>query len=231
MSINRALCAIAAPTFVMNYLKLKQRHRQERSSEPPNLSLRVHRALSWLNRAEQAEDDDGRFIFLWIAFNAAYATEIDERYRLSEQDGFNAFLQKLYALDTQKRMDGLVWKTFSGPIRILLDTPYVFQNFWDWQSGKITEDQWKQRFEQGKNTAKRALSENNTPQVLAIVFSRMYTMRNQLIHGGATWGSQLNRQQLRDCTSLLGQLVPLVIELMMDAPETLWGEACYPVVD
>ena len=25
-------------------------------------------------------------------------------------------------------------------------------------------------------------------------------------------------------------LVPLVIEIMMDHPETLWGEACYPVV-
>lgn len=69
----------------MQYATLKQRHRQERDSQPVNLSLRLHRALSWLNRAEQVEDDDGRFIFLWIAFNAAYATEIDERYRLSEQ--------------------------------------------------------------------------------------------------------------------------------------------------
>ena len=69
----------------MQHATLKRRHRQERDSQPTNLSLRLHRALSWLNRAEQAEDDDGRFIFLWIAFNAAYATEIDERYRLSEQ--------------------------------------------------------------------------------------------------------------------------------------------------
>ena len=69
----------------MQYATLKQRHRQEWDSQPVNLSLRLHRALSWLNRAEQFEDDDGRFIFLWIAFNAAYATEIDERYRLSEQ--------------------------------------------------------------------------------------------------------------------------------------------------
>ena len=80
----------------MSYQELKTRHRAERDAWHPNLSLRVHRALSWLNRAEQlADDPDGCFIFLWIAFNAAYATEIDERFRLSEQETFRAFLAKL----------------------------------------------------------------------------------------------------------------------------------------
>src|SRR5690606_40907016 len=59
----------------MSFQELKQRHRQERDAQHSNLRLRVHRALSWLDRAEQAEDLDGRFIFLWIAFNAAYATD------------------------------------------------------------------------------------------------------------------------------------------------------------
>ncbi|MDH5859190.1 HEPN domain-containing protein [Lampropedia aestuarii] len=214
----------------MSYQALKQRHRNERDAQHPNLSLRVHRALSWLQRAEQADDHDGRFIFLWIAFNAAYATEIEERHRLTEQDGFNAFVGKLHALDESKRMDALVWKTFAGPIRVLLDTPYVFQSFWDWQNGKIKDDEWKLKFANGKKAAKLALSESNTPVVLAIVLNRMYTLRNQVMHGGATWNSSTNRKQLRDCTHLLEQLVPLIIELMMDNPDTLWGEACYPVV-
>src|ERR1700712_4819551 len=72
----------------MDYQTLKTRHRIERDAHHPNLALRVHRALSWLNRAEQAEDVDGRFFFLWISFNGAYATDIDEQYRLSEQESF-----------------------------------------------------------------------------------------------------------------------------------------------
>lgn len=84
----------------MDHQALKARHRQEREGHHPNLTLRVHRALSWLNRVEHADDVDGRFIFLWIAFNAAYATDIDERYRLFEQSTFKAFLDKLCALDT-----------------------------------------------------------------------------------------------------------------------------------
>jgi hypothetical protein len=33
------------------------------------------------------------------------------------------------------------------------------------------------------------------------------------------------------CSAFLGKLVPYVIQLMMDNPRTLWGDACYPVVE
>ena len=205
----------------MQFQVLKQRHRQERESQHPNLRLRVHRTLSWLDRAEQADDLDGRFIFFWIAFNAAYATEIDEQRRLSEQETFKAFLEKLCALDKKKRIDALVWQEFSGSIRVLLDNPYVFQSFWDHQSGKIDETNWKNRFAGGKRAAQQALASGNTPILLGVLFNRLYTLRNQLIHGGATWNGSVNREQLRDCAGLMGKLVPLIIELMM----------CYPVVE
>ncbi|MGL5040163.1 MAG: hypothetical protein ACRC6D_08635 [Aeromonas sp.] len=215
----------------MNYQQLKERHRAVRNDAPKNLSLRVHRALSWLQRAEMSEDDDGRFIFLWIAFNAAYATEIDENSRLSEQLTFQYFLQKLCDLDEHKQIELLVWKEFSGSIRILLDTPFVLQGFWDFHSGKISETVWKDRLAQGKSMATQALASGNTPQLLGVLFNRIYTLRNQLMHGGATWDSSLNRKQLKDCANILGKLVPLIIELMISHPNTLWGDACYPVLD
>lgn len=46
----------------------------------------------------------------------------------------------------------------------------------------------------------------------------------------ATWNSGVNRDQIRDCVNLLGKIVPLLIKLMLDNPNTLWGDACYPVV-
>jgi len=215
----------------MDYAQLKTRHRAEREAWHPNLSLRVHRALSWLHRAEQmGEDPDGRFLFLWIAFNAAYATEIDERFRLSEQETFRAFLAKLVELDAQGRIAGLVWGEFPKSIRLLLDNKFVFQDFWNFQNGSLSEEEWKRRFAGAKKAAKSALAGHDTVTVLAVVLSRIYTLRNQLIHGGATWNSSVNREQMRDCVSLMGKLVPLVIEIMMDNPGTLWGDACYPVV-
>lgn len=113
---------------------------------------------------------------------------------------------------------------------MLLDNPFVFQSFWDYQNCKLSHEDWQQRFIAGKQRAKTALGSRDTATVLAVVFSRLYTLRNQLIHGGATWNGQVNREQLRDCVAILGQLVPLVIEIMLDNPNTLWGDACYPVV-
>lgn len=215
----------------MNFEQLKKRHREIRDHSPANLRLRVHRALSWLQRAEMAEDEDGRFIFLWIAFNAAYATEIDEHRRLSEQETFKSFLEKLCELDEHRQIEQLVWQEFSGSIRILLDTPVVLQSFWDFHSGKISETQWKERLAQGKRMASQALASGNTPQLLGVVFNRLYTLRNQLMHGGATWNGSVNRKQLKDCANLLGKLTPVIIALMMAHPQTLWGDACYPVVE
>ena len=215
----------------LEYVTLKQRHRLVRDGHPTSLTLRIHRALSWLNRAEQADDVDGQFIFLWIAFDAAYAQELDDSDRTSDKATFTAFLQKLCDLDSNKRIDDLIWKEISGSIRTLLDNPYVFHLFWEFQRGKIDESEWKDRFANAKRSAQAALACGNTPALLSVMFNRLYTLRNQLIHGGATWGGKVNRDQLRDCTRLLGKLVPVIIGLMMDNPTALWGEAVYPVVD
>lgn len=214
----------------MNHEALKQRHRQVRDAHPQNLALRVHRALSWLKRAEMCEDLDGRFIFLWIAFNSAYAQEILADDRLSEQTTFKSFIEKLCNLDRGGRIEALVWNSFSGSIRTLLDNPYVFESFWEHQRGRLNEDEWKERFASGKRSAQLALASRNTAKVLGVTFNRIYTLRNQLMHGGATWDSAVNRDQVRDCANLLGKFVPLVIEVMMDNPDTVWGDACYPVV-
>jgi len=217
-----------------SFPRLKARHRAEREAYTTNLSLRVHRALSWLDGSEQlaAQDErDGQFLFLWIAFNAAYATEIEDRDRPYEQAAFLRFLRKLVKLDEKNgRVEELLWKEFSGSIRVLLDNPYVYDAFWAFQKGRLTEDEWKARFAEDKHTAQRALTRRNTVRVLSIVLSRIYVLRNQLVHGGATWKGGVNRDQLRDCTNFTAKLVPLVVEIMMDHPQTLWGDACYPVV-
>jgi len=216
----------------MDHKTLKTRQRAEREAHPESLKFRVHRALSWFDRSEQlADDPDSRFIFLWIAFNAAYATEIDERYRLSEQATFRDFLKKLVDLDAEQgRIAELVWEQFPKSIRVLLDNPYVFQEFWEFHNGRIEESDWKAKFRSAKRAAHAALARRDTVTVLSVVLSRIYTLRNQLIHGGATWNSAVNRDQVRDCGNLMGQLVPVVIEIMLDHPETLWGDAVYPVV-
>jgi len=216
----------------LDYQSLKKRHRNERENYHLNLSLRVHRALSWLAKGEDAnEDQDTKFIYLWIAFNAAYANEFNVSSPLNEQKIFGEYLKRLCELDEDNLLYELVWSEFTGSIRVLLDNQYIFKPFWDYQNGKIKKEDWESKFHSAKLSANKALSKKDTSTVLAIIFSRLYTLRNQVLHGGSTWNSKINRAQIRDGVSIFEKVVPATIKIMMDNPNTLWGDPCYMVVD
>lgn len=215
----------------MHYQQLKQKHRERRDASAPDLSLRIHRALSWLHRAELTEDDlDARFIFLWIAFNAAYAIDVEEQYRKSERRLFEEFFRKLVSLDRENQLYKLVWDEFPGAIRVLLDNRYVFQPFWDYHNNRLEKEVWEQGFVTAKKRVAQALARQDTSQILSIIFRRIYTLRNQIIHGGATWNSQANRSQLRDCVLLLEKIVPVIIDLMLENDKDEWGKPFYPYI-
>jgi hypothetical protein len=80
-------------------------------------------------------------------------------------------------------------------------------------------------------TKRRGLRPGNTQTVMGIMFARLYTLRNQLLHGCATWNSNVNRSQISQGTEIMGQVVSIVIHLMMNDYQRVWGEACYPVVE
>jgi len=214
----------------MDFDTLKKTQRAIRTHFSDDLGLRVHRALSWLDKSEKSSEDlDSQFIFLWIAFNAAYAQDT-ECFRHTETESFNLFISKLVELDSANIFYNLVWSEFSSSIRLLLDNKFVFQPFWEFHNGKLTEEEWKVKFSQAKTRANKALSQKQTDVLISIVLQRLYTLRNQLIHGGATWKSGANRSQIKDGVAFLSKLVPILILVMMENPKELWGSANYPVI-
>lgn len=56
--------------------------------------------------------------------------------------------------------------------------------------------------------------------ILSILFDRLYVLRNQLVHRGATWNSDVNRDQVRDGPSPQGCPLPIPIDL-------IWTEFVY----
>ncbi|HCM1547179.1 TPA: hypothetical protein N2954_000767 [Vibrio parahaemolyticus] len=213
-----------------NYNELKQRQRNERSDYSPNLGIRVHRALSWLNKAEQCTDDDSKFTFLWIAFNSAYAQEFEQKLVYGEKGLYQEFLDKLVSVDATNKLHNIAWSEYAGTIRLILENEFILQSYWDFQRERISEQDWKNHRSKAKTAASKALGQCNTAVVLSILFSRLYTLRNQIIHGGATFNRSANRKQLRDCTSILEMLIPNIIELMMDNKSVLWGAPVYPLI-
>tara|TARA_B110000503_G_scaffold139953_1_gene229577 strand:- start:3815 stop:4477 length:663 start_codon:yes stop_codon:yes gene_type:complete len=216
----------------LNYSKLKEIHRAKRENYTDEFSIRIHRSLSWINRAEKKDEDlDARFIFYWIAFNAAYSEIHSSNYFNSERRIYKDFFEKILKLDNKENIYNAIWKEFSGSIRNLLDNHFIFGPFWNFQNGHEGFDDWEVKFSESRSKALKALQTKNTLIILEILCDRLYTLRNQILHGGSTWNGKVNRSQVNDGQSIISFLIPNLLEIMMDNPNENWGKLSFPIVD
>lgn len=148
-----------------------------------------------------------------------------------ERAAFNDYFTKLVALDDDCRIYKALWQRFSGPVRLLMENRFVFHPFWQHHNGIAGFEDWQDRFTASARNFARAFQSGDSARVLGFVFDRLYVLRNQLVHGGATWNSGVNRAQVRDGAEILGFLVPVFIDIMMDNPTEDWGKPFYPVVE
>ena len=210
---------------------------------------RMRRAESWLARADKAAsegekadanaDDTGfaceRFMFLWISFNAAYGGEADF-YPKEEEKKHAKFLYEIVRRDGEGIIRDILWKQYPGSVRILMDNKYVFKQFWLWVRMRPGGSNWKQEFEDDRRKANSAFGNGNVERVLEIVFWRLYVLRNQLFHGGATFAEGWGRDQIRDGSRIMAALVPAILGIMradIEAnPDTdAWGKVAYPRIN
>jgi hypothetical protein len=220
-----------APDDRLTHNVLKEKQRKLREGFSTALTLRVHRSLSWLGRAQDESSDlDVRFILLWIGFNAAYAADI-EAALAGEREQFKTFFADLVKLDSDQRIYDVVWKRFPNEIRLLLNNRFVFSPFWSHLNGIPGNGDWAERLAASHRAVSSAIAKHDTPRILSIIFDRLYVLRNQLIHGGATWNSSANRDQVRDGAAVMSWLLPIFVDIMMDHPEHEWGMPYYPVVE
>ena len=181
-------------------------------------------------------DDDVTLLCLWIAFSAADAPDNGgHTANASEGQTFRGFVAEAWRLDIDKALPALVWQVFPGPIRVLLDNQYLFQPFWDAfnnpRADGSTPTHWRESFDDARSRVHRALAQQDTERVLYEVFVRLYTLRNQLMHGGSTWNSSVNRTQVRDGRDLLTRVLPVMLDVMMQNSARFEGKPFYPVVD
>lgn len=186
--------------------------------------------IAWQALAKTEGDWDFAFVSLWIAFNAIYARDLnlkDSQDRVHLRD----FLNTVCRLDERQQIYQLVWRAFSSDVRALLNNRYVFQPFWDFHNGLISQAAFEEDFQHNKQKANAALAKQDTESLLALVFNCLYTLRNQIIHGGATWHSSANRKQIQSACTFLSKILPVFISIMMNNPNhETWGKPFYPFV-
>ena len=210
------------------------RAKWEQLDGPPKLLHRLQRSISWLERAAAANDTDARCIFLWIAFNAAYAIDEWDGDRPDDRQLRERYFEKLTQLEF-RRVRSAIRARVAGAVLKLMSNVYVFWGFW----GSLTADpfdweNWrhKERFESERDETRRLLGiarPTDARRILTLVFSRLYVLRNQLMHGCATREGSLNRRQVNDGAEILEILVPVFVDIMADHPDEDWGEVSFPV--
>ena len=200
------------------------------------LGLRMRRLLSWYERGLfESEDADAQFIFCWIAFNSAYG--VDESDRIINKQGLvrelvrqEEFFNKVITLDRQQKIRRLLKEKIFDSIQNILENEYIYRAFWLYEKGEERFATWLETLESQQVRVAKAYRQNNIKFILNTLFERLYVLRNQLLHGGATFRGIANRSQVEDGAKVLMALLPIIAELMMDGPEVNWGEPPFPLI-
>lgn len=203
--------------------------RSKKSEFQADLHLRLERALSWLCKAAQIQEDDRdmKFLTYWIAFNALYARD-NERDVPADRSIFLIFLERICAVDKHGYLYQAIWYQFSDSIRVFLDNPFVCNDFWQYKNGLLSEEEWFSIFDKMRKRVLYALSEKDTCQILKVLFIRIYTLRNQIVHGSTLYRDENNRHQLKDGSAILAMCVPIMMAIMMENHDTVnWGKPLY----
>ena len=178
--------------------------------------VRVWRSMSWIKKAASVTSDDDldfKFVSLWIAFNALYGKELSMAMNanLKEDSAVKIFLNQICNFDRNNEINSVILSSTSRSIiQSLAENKYTYSKFC-------------------KDKFIKAQREGDTVEILSRVFSRLYTIRNQIIHGGSTCGSYLNRQQVSDGASLLLKVLPIILIIMMKnySDDCTWGLPFY----
>lgn len=237
-SVARILCAILSLREVISMstdgivggltaatLEAKWRSARQ-TDEREDFDLRMRRALSWLKRAEQElqrDDLDAAFIFHWIAFNAAYGG--DGR---SEKAAFKNYFSIILRLGAGNAILDMIEQQCPDAIESFKNNEYVFPEFWTENTHQARErSSWEHLLIDSNRRIDQGIKNANVQNVLDRLFDRLYVLRNQLLHGGATWQGSVNRRQVNNGAAIMRLLVPYFINIMLSHPDAGWGEPYY----
>lgn len=199
------------------------------------MGLRMRRAISWITRAEKeiaVPDYDAACVFYWIAFNAAYAQDIPETGRKSwtTSEEYKRFVETILQFDTGRTIASCIFEENHEMVLLMLEDQYVYKDFWLVRNGSFPAANWQNRFEKEVTNVRGILRGGDSRrirEVLPVVFDRLYVLRNQLMHGGATWCSSVNREQVQRGAEVLAFLVPRFVALMLQNHSADWGPCFY----
>ena len=134
------------PLLMSEIAKLKELFWAQKEENPEDLNLKTYRALTWVTRASDFMDTDidAAFIFGWIAFNAAYARDLEDHLHAREE--FEEFFEKLDKLDAPRRIQTAIRKYQVETVTPLVENKFLCRRFWRFHNGNVNFRDWDRHF-------------------------------------------------------------------------------------
>lgn len=196
--------------------------RDPRHRDDP-LMLRMRRVTSWVtSAAQEGRDDDTAFACYWVAFNALYGDDTGlVKLEETERAIYRRCIEKVAdtgPLGLYREIDEALGQQ---EIRALVNDRYILVPYWHIAG-------WERALREDAQRLDNALQWKNVKDVLCLIFDRLYVLRNQLLHGGATWGSSVNRAEVAMGRRFAAFLVPLMASRVLDNADADRGKPYYP---
>ena len=134
-------------------------------------------------------------------------------------------------------------RAHTDELRQIIESRFLLHDFWVAEYFSKRKDKWlKRKWEKKRKNETDRLNkaldnlcsdEGRIGTVLELAFGRIYTLRNQIVHGGASWRDKYNRSSLQICNSVLDPFLRAILKIMLDViendPYVLWGgKVAYP---
>ncbi len=197
---------------------------------------RIERMNYWINLAfSPKESHHVRFLFYWIAYEAAYQkyTEENAKEEYQKREEFHKLI-----VDCEYAIDDLQYalKCRRKLAIRLLELRQASRSFWKRQEGWPDKgSEWERKFQdqvidETNNMSNAIYSGEKLAEALDSLFGNLAVVRNQIVHGGSAGKKSFGRAQVIWGTRLLRTIVPAFRDLIKANMSTDWGKTPFPRV-
>ena len=207
-------------------------------STTENNRRRIARMDTWISHAEAASGDDDthlRFLFYWIAYEAAY-----QPHETRKAEGKRKWLHKKLARHDPGQLQSILREQRDNIVRIL-ELRQADPSFWRAElkvnKGVTTPERWGSAFRRRVESATKRLDEavrsgatKDISATLNDLFRNLSTVRHQIAHGASAGSGSRGLTQVILGAWLLEAFIPRFRDAIKANVHEDWGEPPYPRV-
>lgn len=221
-------------------LGITDNQRRKDDAHRKNNERRVDRMDVWIKEAEKDRGENDahiRFLFYWIAYEAAYKDE-NRNPDVKEGSQRREFHKELTKRDSGRLQN--ILREEEKSIVGILKLRQVHPSFWiQWRQDKnvTSADEWDNRF--GKrvgsemdrlHAAVRNGGETAVRRTLNDLFRNLSVVRNQIVHGASAGENSRGRTQVLLGAKLLSAFIPCFRDIIKRNSGKDWGAPPFPRV-